>query len=196
MKKITLLSLPILTFLTLSSAHAGVTEIKGEQQFNAEVLQSDKPVVVKVSATWCGACKNAKGPFHELSQELSDVKFVAMDLDANRSLAQKHGAQYLPTFLYFKGGKLVSKDDGFTSKEKLRSEIVNGLGIDGKKKPEQSVTEQATAEQTSAQVANQPDTTAVKGSACLASQGYFTNAYNAVRDFFVNIGNTVKSWFN
>ena len=194
MNKITLLSLPILTFLTLSSVSGAVVEIKGEQQFNSEVLQSDKPVVVKVSATWCGACKNAKGPFHELSQELTDVKFVAMDLDANRSLAQKHGAQYLPTFLYFKGGKLVSKDDGFTSKDKLRSEIVNGLGIDGKKKPEQSViNDQATAQ--SSVLANQPDTTAVKGSACLATQGYVTNAYNAVRDFFVNTGNTVKSWF-
>lgn len=193
MNKITLLSLPILTFLTLSSAHAGVTEIKGEQQFNSEVLQSDKPVVVKVSATWCGACKNAKGPFHELSQELTDVKFVAMDLDANRSLAQKHGAQYLPTFLYFKDGQRIHKDDGFTSKDKLKSEIVNSLKIDGKKKPEIN---QPVAEQASATAASQPDTTAVKGSACLASQGYFTNAYNAVRDFFVNIGNTVKSWFN
>lgn len=194
MNKITLLSLPILSFLTLSSAHAGVTEIKGEQQFNSEVLQSDKPVVVKVSATWCGACKNAKGPFHELSQELTDVKFVAMDLDA--SISKKYGAEYLPTFLYFKNGKLVSKDDGFTSKDKLKGEIVNGLGIDGKKKPEQSIAQDQTQAEQINVLAKEPDTTAVKGSACLASQGYFTNAYNAVRDFFVNIGNTVKSWFN
>jgi thioredoxin 1 len=195
MNKITLLSLPILTFLTLSSLSAGVIEIKGEQQFNSEVLQSDKPVVVKVSATWCGACKNAKGPFHELSQELTDIKFVAMDLDANRSVAQKYGAEYLPTFLYFNNGQSAAKkNDGFTSKDQLRNEIVNALG-GGKKKPELSVAkDQAQAEQSNV-LASQPDTTAVKGSACLASQGYLTNAYNAVRDFFVNIGNTVQSWF-
>ncbi len=197
MKQFSLLLLATLSFLS-SYASSSVTYITSKDQFNSVVLQSKKPVVVKVFATWCGPCKSSTRPFEELSQEFPHATFAAVDIDKNGFIKQY--ATSLPTFLVFQNGKVVEKDEGFTSKGSWASIISRSVGTasvsqdDGKKKPE---LEQPVADQAAQTLSNQqkePDTT-VKGSACLAGQSYFANAYNAVRDFFSNIGNTIASWF-
>lgn len=195
MKKISLLSLSFFLLLSNCIAFAHVIEVTGKSQFESQVLKAGKPAVVKVYATWCGPCKNSTQPFHELSAEFPGVTFAAMDIDKHRSIASKYGASSLPTFLFFdSNGNKTSSDEGFTSKDNLRNEISNRVGA-SKKKPEleASVTGQATA--TAAAQANDAETAPIKGSSCLAGQSYFENAYNAVRDFFANIGTTIQSWF-
>lgn len=196
MKQLSLLLLVTLSFLNYAYASSTVTYITSKDQFNSVVLQSKKPVVVKVFATWCGPCKASTRPFEELSQEFPNATFAAVDIDKNSYIKQY--ATSLPTFLVFQNGKVVEKDEGFTSKGSWANLITRSIGTaetavtqdDGKKKPEleQPLVDQAVNQ------ASESDTT-VKGSACLAGQSYFANSYNAIRDFFANIGNTIKSWF-
>lgn len=192
MKQLSLLLLATISFFN-AYASSTVTYISSKDQFNSVVLQSKKPVVVKVFATWCGPCKSSTRPFEELSQEFPDATFAAVDIDKNGFIKQY--ATSLPTFLIFQNGKVVEKDEGFTSKSSWANIITRSVGMasaaemDGKKKSE---LDQPVADQ--ANQASKPDTT-VKGSACLAGQSYIGNAYHAVRDFFANIGNTIASWF-
>jgi len=164
----------------VNSRAQNVIAINGKAQFDKVVVESNKPVVVKVSAKWCGACTSAKPVFESLSAESPDIVFASVDIDNNKEIANIYGVASLPTFLYFRNGDLVAKDEGFTSKENLRSAIVANAEADLDKG-----------------IALNKDETIAKARSCLASQtqSYVMNAYYAVKDFLVNLANTVTSWF-
>lgn len=187
MKQLSLMTLSFISLLNIGSLLSNVTTITSEKQFNS-LRQSSPLLVVKVFATWCGPCRASKEPFEQMSEQHPKATFAEIDIDKNKFAHSI--AQSLPTLLIFENGKQVFKDEGF-NKRSLESEISRRAAAnqdDGKKKPE---LEQSLVDQV---VKSEPDTT-VKGSACLAGQSYFTNAYNAVRDFFANIGKTITSWF-
>ena len=107
--KVMFQSLAIIPLILVSTyTQATVQTVLGKDQFNQVVLQSDKPVVVKFGAPWCPACTRSKAPYEKASQdpELANITFVEMDFDKNSDTAQKYDVQSLPTFLYFKDGKL------------------------------------------------------------------------------------------
>lgn len=171
---------------------ATVVEIVGEDQFNNVVLASNKPVVVKVGATWCPACVRSANPFHALSEnpEYANVVFAEMDTDKNDKLSNKYHVQSLPTFLYFNNGQLVNTKTGFAEREVkdvLGSMLSGGAAME--KKTEAAAVTGAAAAAT-AEASEQAQ------SGCdLVPQNFFERAYNAVRDFFVSIGDTVSGWF-
>ncbi len=74
--------------------------------FEAEVINSDKPVLVDFWAEWCGPCK-ALGPIlDEIASEVSsDAKVVKVNVDQAGELAQKYGIRGIPTMIFFKGGE-------------------------------------------------------------------------------------------
>lgn len=98
-----------------------------KENFEAEVLTSEKPVVVDFWASWCGPCMMLKPIFEELSGEMPNVKFCKADVDDERELAIEYGVQSIPTLLVFKGGELAATLVGYRDKQTLRAELEKTL---------------------------------------------------------------------
>lgn len=95
-----------------SPARAGrpIAQVTTTQEFNAQVLQADKPVLVDFYATWCAPCKPLALILHNLSGEYEGrANFVKVDGDKSRDLMSKYGIEAYPTVLIFSGGKPVKK---------------------------------------------------------------------------------------
>jgi len=101
--------------------------IVNTQNFDQEVIKSTQPVVVDVFATWCGPCKMMLPLFEELSQEMHNYKFVKLNIDEERDLAIQYNISSIPTFLFFKDGKLVAKETGYINKDALKAKIESYL---------------------------------------------------------------------
>ena len=92
--------------------------------FDSEVLQSDKPVLVDLWATWCAPCR-MQGPIVEkLADELTDVKIGKLDVDENSDIAEKYNVMSIPTLLVFKNGEVVQKAVGVHTREQ-RIDMIN-----------------------------------------------------------------------
>lgn len=97
--------------------------------FDAEIKESKKPVVIDVFATWCGPCQHMAPFFEELSQEFSEkYTFGKINIDEARDIAVEFGIMSVPTFLFLKNGELVAQEVGYMSKEQLQEKITAHLG--------------------------------------------------------------------
>ena len=95
-----------------------------DQNFNAEVLQSDKPVMIDFWAVWCGPCKMIAPFIEELAGEFEDkAKVGKLDVDNNQETAIKYGVRSIPTVLIFKGGKVVDTIIGAVPKVQLKQKL-------------------------------------------------------------------------
>lgn len=91
-----------------------------ENSFAQEVLNSDVPVLVDFSASWCAPCSAMEPILEKLAEEVVGAyKVVKVDIDENTSLTKQYGVRSVPTFLVFKNGKVVSNHTGRTSKDSL-----------------------------------------------------------------------------
>ncbi len=80
--------------------------------FEAEVVQSDKPVLVDFWAPWCAPCRTVGAVLDQLSGERDDLKIVKINIDDNQDQAIKNSVLLLPTVVLFKDGKAVGKLQG------------------------------------------------------------------------------------
>ncbi len=93
-------------------------------QFKNEVLnEKDKLVFVDFYADWCGPCRLTSPIIEELANELSNVKFVKINVDENSELASQYSIFSIPTFLFFKNGEVVHQMVGANSKQRFIEEI-------------------------------------------------------------------------
>jgi thioredoxin len=100
-----------------------------DQDFEAKVLKSVKPVLVDFFAEWCGPCKMAGPIIEELSEEYKDKMVIGkVDVDANKEYAGKYGVMSIPTVIMFKGGEEVDRMTGFKGKEGYEEMIKKVLG--------------------------------------------------------------------
>jgi len=99
-------------------------EVNGQEQWQNEVINSDKPVFVDFWAEWCGPCRIVSPTVEELSKEYNDkVNFVKVNVDKNNELASKYNVFSIPTLAIFRNGKIIVQTAGAASKESLRTYI-------------------------------------------------------------------------
>jgi thioredoxin 1 len=95
-----------------------------DSQFEAEVLNSDQPVLVDFWAPWCGPCRQIAPMIDELSIENEgSAKIVKINIDESPQAAQSYGVSSIPTLMVFKGGEVVERFMGGQPKAKLQEAL-------------------------------------------------------------------------
>ena len=90
-----------------------------KENFEAEVINSEKTVLIDFWATWCGPCKMIAPVIEEIAEEVESIKVCKIDVDAAPELAAAFGIQSIPTLVLMKNGKIVNKTVGFQSKNSI-----------------------------------------------------------------------------
>ncbi len=100
-----------------------------DDNFEAEVLQADQPVLVDFWAEWCMPCRMLAPVIDELADEMKEkAKVGKIDTDANRDVTVKYGINAIPTVILFKDGDVAKKFVGMTSKQDLVAAIDEAAG--------------------------------------------------------------------
>ena len=95
-----------------------------ESNFDREVTQDGKPVIVDFWAEWCGPCKMIAPLLDEIAREKAgSVKVAKVNVDENQSLSLKYNIRAIPALLFFKNGQLRDQVTGVTSKKDLLNRV-------------------------------------------------------------------------
>lgn len=90
-----------------------------KNNFNQEVLNSDKPVLMDFWAPWCGPCRKVVPLVEEIAKERSDIKVVKINVDEEQELAMQFGVMSIPTLVVMKNGKIVNQVTGARPKAQI-----------------------------------------------------------------------------
>lgn len=99
-----------------------------DDNFEGEVLKSEKPVLIDFWAPWCGPCKAIGPVVEELALQLKDsVKMMKLNVDESQKTAISYGVRSIPTLILFKDGKVLDTLVGLAPKDKLEAFVKKGL---------------------------------------------------------------------
>jgi len=95
-----------------------------DENFDAEIVNSDIPAMVDFWAVWCGPCKTVGPIVEELANEYEGkIKVAKMDVDQNRATPGKFGIRNIPTLIFFKGGEVTHTIVGAQPKNHIEEEL-------------------------------------------------------------------------
>jgi thioredoxin 1 len=106
---------------------AGALPDVTDNNFQAEVLESDTPVLVDFWAPWCGPCRVVGPVLEEIAAERDDLRIVKLNTDENPETAAAFQVLSIPTMILFKGGEPAKKIIGAYPKRKLEAELEPAL---------------------------------------------------------------------
>lgn len=90
-----------------------------KDNFQKEVIQSDKPVLLDFWASWCGPCRMLSPVVDEIARERTDIKVGKVNVDDERELAGAFEVMSIPTLVVMSGGKVVSSSVGVRPKRQI-----------------------------------------------------------------------------
>lgn len=90
-----------------------------EENFEQEVLRSEKPVLLDFWASWCGPCRMVGPILDEIAAERSDIKVCKVNVDEQQELAARYQIMSIPTLMVFKGGVVTNTSLGARPKEQI-----------------------------------------------------------------------------
>ena len=94
-----------------------------KDNFDKEVLQSEKRVLVDFNAEWCGPCKMMKPVLEEISTSNNDIKIVSVNVDDEDELASKYNISSIPCLVLIENGEEINRSIGLISRSELDSFI-------------------------------------------------------------------------
>ena len=105
----------------------GATKPVTDATFEADVLKSDKTVVVDWWAEWCGPCRMVAPILAEIADEHPELKVLKLNVDDNPKVSQQYGIMNIPTMSVFKGGEVVKEIVGAKPKSALLRDLAEFL---------------------------------------------------------------------
>jgi thioredoxin 1 len=102
---------------------AGTLQDVSDANFQAEVIESETPVLVDFWAPWCGPCRVVAPVLEEIAAERPDLRIVKLNVDDNQQTAAAFDVLSIPTMILFKNGQAAKKIVGAYPKRKLEAEI-------------------------------------------------------------------------
>ncbi|MBN1549053.1 thioredoxin [Candidatus Babeliales bacterium] len=99
------------------------------ENFNQEIKNETKPIIIDIYASWCGPCQHMAPIFAELEEEIgSTYKFAKINVDESRDLSIQYGVTSVPTFIFVQNNEVVGRTGGYMSKEDLKAKIQKAFG--------------------------------------------------------------------
>jgi thioredoxin 1 len=98
-----------------------------DNSFQAEVIESDQPVLVDFWAPWCGPCRMVAPVLEEIASERPDLKIVQLNIDENQQTGAAYDVLSIPTLILFRNGQFAKKVIGAYPKKRLEAELEPAL---------------------------------------------------------------------
>ena len=98
-----------------------------DTNFQAEVIESEQPVLVDFWAPWCGPCRLIAPALEEIASERNDLRIVKLNTDDNQETAVQYQVLAIPTMILFRNGQEVKRIQGALPKRKIESELEPAL---------------------------------------------------------------------
>ena len=106
---------------------AGAINEVTDANFQAEVIESETPVLVDFWAPWCGPCRVIAPSLEEINEEQDNLRVVKLNVDDNQQTAAKYDVMSIPTLIVFKNGEVATKIIGALPKKRLVQELEPAL---------------------------------------------------------------------
>jgi thioredoxin 1 len=103
-----------------------ITEVN-DVNFQAEVIESETPVLVDFWAPWCGPCRMVAPVLEQMAGEREDLRIVKLNVDDNQQTAATYGIMAIPTMLLFRNGQPAHRIQGALPKKRLEAELEPAL---------------------------------------------------------------------